>query len=257
MDLTTLIGVMLGLVLILGSILAGGSLGSFVHIPSMCVTIGGSIAGLLISFPLQKVKATFAVASKTLKEAKVDLVPWYHKVLEMATVARRDGVLALEDHMESIDEEFLKRGLQMTVDGNAPEAVEAILEKEIENLEDRHAIGHQIFKSLGTFAPAFGMIGTLMGLVQMLKSLDDPSSIGEGMAVALLTTFYGALFANLICIPVQGKLEQRTEEEVKMKKMLLAGILGIQAGDSPRVIGDKLLVYLTPADRKKVQEEGS
>jgi chemotaxis protein MotA len=120
---------------------------------------------------------------------------------------------------------------------------------EITNMEDRHTIGHSIWKSQGNYAPAFGMIGTLIGLIQMLQNLDDPSKIGSGMACALLTTFYGALYANLFCIPIQGKLEQRTAEEVQLKKMLLSGILSIQAGDSPRIVGEKLQVYLNPVER--------
>jgi chemotaxis protein MotA len=142
----------------------------------------------------------------------------------------------------------------MLVDGNPADSVSSILEMEIDNMEERHGIGHSMWKSMGNYAPAFGMIGTLIGLINMLQNLDDPSQIGQGMAVALLTTFYGAFVSNLFCIPIQGKLEQRTAEEVQLKRMLLAGILSIQSGDSPRVVGEKLEVYLSPLERLSLHE---
>ena len=252
MDMTTLGGIALGLFLIFGSIAAGGSFAAFIDIPSVLITIGGAIAAILINFPASRVKETFAVAKKTINAGDLDVTPWYHEVIDVATIARRDGVLALEEKIPQLNEEFLKRGLQMMVDGSAPEVVESILEDEIEKMEERHQVGHDIFKNLGGYAPAFGMIGTLIGLVQMLQNLSDPSSIGAGMATALLTTLYGAFFANLFCIPMQGKLEQRTSQELTLKQMLLAGILAIQAGDSPRVVGEKLLTYIAPAKREEV-----
>lgn len=255
MDLATISGVVLGLVLILGSIVMGGAAGAFIDIPSMAITIGGTIAGVLITYPIGKVKAVLIVAKKTLSAPDMTLIPWYETLVEIATVARRDGILTLEERIPQLENDFLKRGLQMMVDGNSPETVNEILDQEIENLEDRHSVGHSVFKNMGSYAPAFGMIGTLIGLVQMLQNLSDPSMIGAGMATALLTTFYGALFANLFCIPMQGKLEQRTAEELSLMKMLLSGVLSIQAGDSPRVVGEKLLVYLTPAERAKATEK--
>ncbi len=249
MDIGTLGGIALGLLLIIGSIVSGGSGDAFIDIPSGMVTLGGTLAAVFITFPLPKVKAVIAVTKKIIQAGNLDVTPWYSVVIEMATIARRDGVLALEERIPDIEDEFLKKGLQMMVDGNPPESVKAILEKEIENMEDRHLIGHTIWKSMGTYAPAFGMIGTLVGLVNMLQNLDDPSKIGSGMAVALLTTFYGAFYANLFCIPIQGKLEQRTGEEVKLKQMLLAGVLAIHAGDSPKIVAEKLKVFLSPDER--------
>jgi len=253
MDIGTLFGIILGLVLIIGSIIVGGGASAFIDIPSVLVTMGGTIAALLITYPVGKVKAVFAVTKKILKAGNLDLEPWYRTLVELATVARRDGLLALESQLESIDDMFMRKGVQMMIDGNSAEAVAAVMEQEISNLEDRHAIGHGIWRSMGSYAPAFGMIGTLVGLVQMLRNLSDPSSIGAGMAVALLTTFYGAFFANLFCIPIQGKLEQRTEEEVALKRMLLTGILAIQSGDSPRIVGEKLLVFISPSERGRLE----
>lgn len=249
MDIGTLAGIIFGSILILTSIVMGGSLGSFIDIPSVMITCGGTMCALLITFPLPKIKAILATTMKTVNAGSLDLVPWYTMLIDMATIARRDGILALEERISNVTDDFLKRGLQMIVDGSPADAVKEIMEMEIENMENRHSVGHDMWKSVGNFAPAFGMIGTLIGLVQMLQNMSDPSKLGAGMAVALITTFYGALMANLFAIPLQGKLEQRTAEEVHLKNMLLAGILSIQSGDSPRMVGEKLEVYLTPAQR--------
>lgn len=251
MDIGTLTGIIVGLILILGSIVMGGSPDSFIDIPSAMITIGGTIAATLITYPMPKVKAVFAVTKKIMNAGSLDISPWYRTIIDLATIARRDGILALEDRLDNISDEFLRRGLQMLVDGNPADVVSTILQMEIDNMEDRHSIGHSMWKSMGAYAPAFGMIGTLIGLIQMLQNLDDPSKIGSGMAVALLTTFYGAFVANMFCIPIQGKLEQRTAEEVHLKKMLLSGILSIQAGDSPRIVGEKLQVFLAPGEREE------
>ena len=253
MDFATIGGVVMGIILLLGAILGGGSLGAFIDIPSIMVTLGGTIAAILIAYPIEKVKTIVAVTMKLIKAGQLDPTPWYSKVLEIAQIARRDGLLALEDQIPGIEDPFLQRGLQMALDGTPPEAVEQIMELEIENLESRHEIGHSLWKDMGTFSPAMGMVGTLIGLVNMLQNLDDPSKIGAGMAVALLTTLYGAIFANMFCIPFQTKLEKRTAEEVLLKRMLLTAIISIQAGDSPRVVGEKLMVYIKPAQRDDLE----
>jgi len=254
MDLGTLGGIIFGLVLIVYSIKLGGDIGSFVDIPSVLCVVGGTLAAVAITYPIPKVISILNVTKKTVLSGSLALAPWYQTLVDLASIARRDGILALEDRISGISDEFLKKGLQMLVDGSSADIVSSILEQEIENMEARHIIGHSIWKSVAAYAPAFGMIGTLIGLVLMLKNMSDPSSIGAGLAVALITTFYGAVIANLIATPLQGKLEQRTSEEVQLKKMLLAGILSVQAGDSPRVVGDKLMVYLSPAERAKVAE---
>jgi chemotaxis protein MotA len=258
MDLGTIIGIAFGSFMILWALATGpGGVLLFVDIPSVLCTFGGMTAATLITFPLPKIISVFKATSKTLNAGSLDITPWYQTLIELATIARRDGILALENRLDGIKDEFLKRGLQMLVDGNPAEVVSSILDMEIENMQSRHGVGHSIWKSMGYYGPAFGMVGTLIGLVQMLKNLDDPSKIGAGMAVALITTFYGAVWANLFCIPIQGKLEQRTAEEVHLKKMLLGGILAIQSGDSPRVVGEKLQVYLNPQARAKLLGEKS
>ncbi len=257
MDLGTLGGVVFGIALIIYSIKLGGDLGSFIDIPSMLCVGGGTMAALTINYPLPKILSILNVTKKTVMSGSLELTPWYQTLVDLAALARRDGILALEDRIASIEDEFLKKGLQMLVDGSSADVVSSIMEQEIETMEARHVIGHSMWKSIASFAPAFGMVGTLIGLVLMLKNMSNPSSIGAGLAVALITTFYGAVVANLIATPLQGKLEQRTSEEVHLKKMLLAGVLSVQAGDSPRVVGDKLLVYLSPGDRLKVAEKKS
>jgi chemotaxis protein MotA len=256
MDLGTLVGLILAIVLVFGSIVLGGGAGFF-NVPAMMITIGGSFAAVLINYPLPKVVSTLRVVRKAFAHKGDDHLQLFQKMSEFATRARRDGILALEDEIESLDEEFIKKGFQLAVDGNSAEIIRQVLTQDIDSMLERHAVGQGMFKALGNYAPAFGMIGTLIGLVQMLRTLDDPSTIGAGMAVALLTTLYGALVANLIALPIAGKLEQRSEEEVSMKQMSLEGILAIQEGNSPRVVQEKLRSYLAPAVAEQVTADAA
>lgn len=250
MDITTIGGMGLGLLLIMGSILSGpAGLGPFIDPPSFLITIGGMFAAILITYPMNTVKGLMGIAMKVFFGSSPEMGKLYTEITEMASVARRDGILALEEHIANLENAFLKQGLQMMVDGNPPEIISAILKKDIETMEDRHLIGNSTFKNMGAYAPAFGMVGTLIGLVQMLQDLSDPSALGVGMATALITTLYGAFFANLFFIPMAAKLSERSAEEVLMKNMLLQGVLAIHAGDSPRIVGDKMLVYMSPAER--------
>ena len=172
----------------------------------------------------------------------------------MAVRARRDGILALENDIEQMTNPFMKKGFQMAVDGNSTDIIRRVLDEDINSMLTRHIVGQGIFKALASYAPSFGMIGTLIGLVQMLKNMSDPSMIGAGMAVALITTLYGAMIANLIALPIAGKLEQRTSEEAAMKTMVLEGILSIQEGNSPRVVQEKLRSYMPPKVRAQTEE---
>lgn len=257
MDITTIGGIGLGLLLIVGSIITGPTgVGAFVDIPSLLITIGGMFAALLITYPMKTMKTLVGVSMKIFFSASPEFEPLYKEIVEMATVARRDGILALEEKIGALENDFLKRGLQMMVDGNPPEVISAILNKDLENMEDRHLVGNSLYKNMGGYAPAFGMVGTLIGLIQMLQDLSDPNALGVGMATALITTLYGAFFANLFFIPMAGKLAERSAEEILVKKMLLEGVLSIHAGDSPRIVGDKMLVYMTPAERVAVSGGG-
>ncbi len=256
MDTGTVIGLVAALVLVLGSIATGGAGMAFVSVPSMMVTVGGSMAATLMAFPLPKILGVMGVVRKAFASGNDNSLDLFKKIADFAVRARRDGILALEDDIESIEDEFMKKGFQMAVDGNAADVIRHVLEGDIDSMIDRHTVGNGIFKAWGNYAPAFGMIGTLIGLVQMLQELDDPSKIGVGMALALLTTLYGAIVANLIAIPIAGKLEQRSNEEVSMKKMVLEGVLSIQEGNSPRVVQEKLRSFMSPQMREKTEDEG-
>lgn len=253
MDIGTLIGILVGVFLVVGSIVMGGGAGFF-NPAAIMITIGGSFAAVLIAYPLPKVLGVLGVVRKAFTTREHDVLPLYQQISDFASRARRDGILALEDDIENIQDEFMRKGFQMAVDGNEATVIRHVLERDIETLSERHGIGHGIFKALGNYAPAFGMIGTLIGLVQMLRQLEDPSTIGAGMAVALLTTLYGALVANLIALPIAGKLEQRTEEEVATRHMVMEGVLAIQEGNSPRVVQEKLKSFMPPKLREQAGE---
>ena len=254
MDIATIIGLILGIALVLGSIaLGGGGFGPFVNIPSMMITIGGSIAALLINFPLGSVFGVFGVVRKCFTTKLPSTQEVIERFTDLATTARRDGLLALESQLEEIDDPFLTRGLEMVMSGSTKEEVTAILETEVTYVEQRHQSGKKILDATAAAAPAFGMIGTLIGLVQMLRTLDDPSQIGVGMATALLTTLYGALIANLFCIPLAGKLETRSQEEVMIRELMISGLGALVEGLPPRNLRERLQAYLSPSSREEEQ----
>jgi chemotaxis protein MotA len=176
-------------------------------------------------------------------------------LVSFAERARREGILALERHMEEIEDEFLGKGIQLAVDGTEPELMRNILTTELDYLEKRHAMGQSFLNQMGLMAPAFGMVGTLIGMILMLDTLQDPSTIGPNMAVALIATFYGATTANLVCIPLSVKLKRRTEEEVLMKELMIEGILSIQSGDNPRIVEQKLTSFIPPRLRREIVEK--
>lgn len=254
MDVGTLIGIVIGVVLVTSSIVMGGG-GGFINLPAMMITFGGAFAATLINFPLPKIIGTVRIVRKAFASRDEDQLALFNLLSGFAVRARRDGILGLEEDVENLEDPFMKKGMQMGVDGNPAEVIEAVLEQDIDSMVERHAVGHGIFQAVGSYAPAFGMIGTLIGLIQMLRTLDDPSTIGAGMAVALLTTLYGALIANMIALPIAGKLEQRTQEEVSIRRMVLQGVLSIQQGDSPRVSQEKLRSYMPPVLRARSEEK--
>ncbi len=249
MDIGTIGGIALASILMLAAI--GGGLPNFIDPPSFVIVIGGPIGAMMVAYPLSDMKEFISATMKTIMPGNFELKPFYEVLIDLATIARRDGVLALEEKVEGIDNIYLKSGLQMLVDGSPAEVVKDILQKDIDAMQTRHEIKAKMWASAGTYCPAFGMIGTLIGLVNMLQDLSDPASVGAGMAVALLTTLYGAIGANLIAIPFEDKLKNRSREESELKEMLMFGICGIQAGDSPRVLGDKLKGFLKPSEVPK------
>lgn len=250
MDIATVVGIIAGLGLISITILMGGAPGVFVNIPSMIVVIGGTLSATLINYPLRDVLSIVGPVRNAFFHKETDPSELIDKLVEFATIARREGILALESHAEDAGDDFLQTSIQLAIDGTAPELIKDILTTEVAFMEDRHAAGQGILSAMGSAAPAFGMIGTLIGLVQMLATMDDPSSIGAGMAVALLTTLYGAILANLIFIPTAGKLKVRTASELLAKEVTIEGILSIQSGDNPRVVEQKLKAFIAPALRE-------
>ena len=218
----------------------------FINIPSIMIVVGGTLGATMVNYPLpdifkvmKVVKNAFFLKHFTMKEMITNFV-------SLSGTARREGILALETAINDIDDDFMKKGLQLSVDGLEPLSIKEILDTEIINIQDRHKLGAEIFTTLGTFAPALGMIGTLIGLVQMLQTMEDPSTIGPAMAVALLTTFYGSLIANIICLPIAGKLKNRSNDEVMMKELMSEGIMSIAKGDNPRLLEQKLNAFLSP-----------
>lgn len=252
MDSTTVIGLVSGTVLIFMALVLGGTAGAFWDVKSLLITFGGTFAAALVSLPMRQLLEAGRVMRKAFRARDGHPLETIASLVRFAERARREGLLALEADADQQEDPFLKKGLQLVVDGSDPELVRDILQTELAFLEDRHKTGAQLFDTLGALAPAFGMIGTIIGLIQMLRNLDDPSSIGSGMATALLTTFYGALAANLVFIPIAGKLRNRSQSEILMKEVILEGILSIQAGDNPRIVEEKLKVFLAPKLRRPV-----
>lgn len=249
MDIATIIGILSGLGLIGYTIISEGNLDIFLHLPSLMIVGGGSMAAILVNFPLKEVIGVMGVVRKAFTNDEVQATDIIDLFVELSTKARRDGILAIDKELHKIDDDFMRKGLEMAVDGIEPESIKNVMEAELNYLIERHKKGQSIFMALGSYAPAFGMIGTLMGLIAMLKTLDDPSNIGSGMAVALITTFYGSLFANLLFLPIAGKLKNRSDHEVVIKEMMIDGILSIQYGEHPKTISRKLLNYISPKMR--------
>jgi len=250
LDIATLIGIFGGSLLILVSIMVGGGLGGFINIPSILIVVGGTISAVLVQYPLGDVLGLMGVVRQTIMQTTADPQEIVKLIVKFAEEARKEGLLVLEKYIKEIDDDFIKGGLQLAIDGTEPELLRDILETEVANLEERHRKGQGIFEAFGTAAPAFGMIGTLIGLVMMLRTMKDPSSIGPSMAVALITTFYGAVLSNLIFLPLAGKLKERTKSEVLIREMIIEGILAIQSGDNPRIVEQKLMTFLPPKLRK-------
>lgn len=252
MDIGTVAGIIGGIVIFLWAIYMGGSLSAFINIPSAMIVMGGVIAATLVNYPLPKLLDVIKILRVVFTEKELEAEELIQTIVNLAETARREGLLALEDAAYQLDDQFLKKGILLIVDGTDPDLVRNILETELSFLEERHAEGQGIFEAMGAYAPAFGMIGTIIGLINMLRDLDDPSTIGPGMAVALITTFYGSIFANLLFLPIAGKLEVRSREEILLKEVMIEGMLSIQAGENPRIIEEKLKAFLPPKTRRNL-----
>jgi chemotaxis protein MotA len=253
-DLATVIGVLAGFGCVSLSIVFGSGSGmAFFHVPSMMIVVGGMLSSTLIHFSLGQFLGIGSIIKKTLFCKLLTEQELMQKMVNYSAINRRDGALALEKQIPDAGEPFLVKGLQMVIDGQNEDLVETQLSMEIQYSVERHQTGKKILEFLGASAPAFGMIGTLIGLVQMMGTLESPDQIGAGMAVALITTFYGALLANLIFIPLAGKLEIRSKRERILREMTLEGLLGIVRGLSPTEVRERMQAFVSGRRREDVK----
>jgi len=256
MDIATLIGIISGICLIIYGMFAAtkGDLTIFGNMASLAIVIGGAITAVLTSSPMKEVVAMGKVMKNAFLHKTTDPSQLIKDLVRYAELARRDGILALEGVAQEVDNDFLVKALQLAVDGTEPELIDSILNTEIEYIKKRHENGKKIADLFGKYAPAFGMIGTLIGLVAMLSSLDDVKTIGPKMAVAIITTLYGAMIANMIFLPISDKLETRSKEEMMVLELIVRGVMSIQQGDNPRIVQQKLSIILPPGERPDMDE---
>ena len=260
MDIASIVGMLLGVVMFVFGVLSNGgvaSLHSMWDTASFIITIGGSIAGTLASFKLADFINGIKSIKLIFKDEVQDPAVVINQIISLSNTARKEGLLALEEAANGIEDDFLKKGIMLVVDGTDPELVRGILETELVSIEGRHKDKIGFWETLGSMGPAWGMIGTLVGLVIMLQHMTDPSSLGPSMATALITTFYGSLLANWICGPVGNKLKSKNAAEIQAKEIMIEGLLSIQAGENPRVIEEKLKSFMSPKDRPTATEEGA
>jgi chemotaxis protein MotA len=254
-DIGTVIGLVIAFLSVGLAVILGGDPLALINIPSLVVVIGGAAGAVVCAFPLAKITKAHTVILKSVFNEAPDIEGVIKDLVKFAEIARREGILSLENHIGDMKEEFVVRGIKMAVDGTDPELIRVIMETELEGLMDRHMQGKMILDQFAKYAPAFGMIGTLLGLIFMLGSMSDPSAIGPSMAVALITTLYGAIVANVFAGPLADKLYQNDQAEVLMKTVIIAGVMAIQSGDNPRVVESKLLTYLPPSQRAAFGDE--
>lgn len=258
MDIASLVGLILGAVMVVFGIISGelgaAAIFNFFDLPSVIITIGGSISGVLGAHKLPDFINGFKGFSLALKTQKQDAGEVIKNIIDLSNVARKEGLLALDEASNGVEDPFLKKGLMLVVDGTEPELARGIMETELVCIEQRHKKVIAFWEKWAELAPAWGMIGTLIGLVNMLKNLSDASTIGPNMAVALLTTLYGSLIANWLCNPVATKLKENNDNEIMLKEVMVEGLLSIQAGENPRVIEEKLKSFLAPKLRETLDE---
>lgn len=252
MDLATLIGLVAVIIVVVVGMAIGGSLAPFWDPPSVFITLGGTMCSVMMSYSMRTFLDTWKIAKQAFFSQEADIGETINTIVKFADKARREGLLALDEDANNLTDPFLQKGVRLVVDGTTQELVRNILETEVAFVSDRHRTGQAVFETIGAMAPAFGMLGTLIGLVQMLLKLDKPEEIGPGMAVALVTTFYGSVIANMFALPIATKLKMRNAREVFTKQAVIEGVLSIQAGDNPRVVQEKLKSFLAPKERDKV-----
>jgi chemotaxis protein MotA len=257
MDISTLVGIIIGAIFILAGIIMDGNVTDYYSLSSIMITIGGTIASTIAHYPLEQIKNIFKIGKNAFIRKEYDLSETIGRILELANMARREGLLSLDNVAEEIEEPFLKKGIMLIVDGTDPELVKSIMETELVFMEERHTRGQAIFQSLGEYAPAYGMIGTLIGLINMLKNLESTETLGMGMATALITTFYGIILANLVFYPIVGKLQSNSIKEINYNELILEGLLSIQAGENPRIVEEKLTSFIANTQKRGEREATS
>lgn len=258
MDIASIIGLIVCFILVIFGILYGHDMSvmqNFLDAPSALITFGGSFCCILASYTLPNFLAGIKSISLIFKLSTMNVPDTIQKIIDLSNIARKEGLLSLEEAATDIEDEFLKKGILLIVDGTDPELVRAIMETELVSVEDRHKDKIGFWENLGAMGPAWGMIGTLIGLINMLKNMSDVTSVGPNMSVALVTTFYGSILANWLCTPVSAKLKSDNDAEIEAKEIMVEGLLSIQAGENPRVIEEKLKSFLAPKDRTTVGEE--
>lgn len=248
MDLSTLMGLAFGLALIVGSIIIGGNWRIFLNLNSIMIVLGGTLAGTIVNYSLPKILELFRYTRRAFTKDNFDPTDVIEIMVGFAEKARREGLLALEDEAAELDNEFLKKGIQLVVDGTDPELVKNIMVTKLSFLESSDLKYQNMYKTMATLSPAFGMIGTLIGLIKMLTALDNPDLIAGGMGEALITTLYGSFLANYLFIPLAGKLQVRSSREIVIKELMIEGLLSIQAGENPRIVEEKLRAFLDPKE---------
>lgn len=259
MDLGTIIGLIAGIFCVVYSIYISGELDSYWSVASLFITLGGGICSTLIGFRLSDIINTIKVVARVFRDKTSRASEIIAMMVKLSEKTRREGLLSIENDLEEMEDPFIKQSLQLVVDGIESETIQDFMDTEIENMQGRHGRGIAVFNMMGALFPAWGMIGTLIGLINLLRTLEDPSQIGPSMSVALVTTFYGSIIANFICIPIAAKLKMKSDEEVHMKEMVAEAVISIQAGENPKMLEQKLRIYLSPKERleseKKEKEE--
>ncbi|HUY90284.1 MAG TPA: motility protein A [Pirellulales bacterium] len=258
MDIASIVGFLLAVIFMASSVvMGGGSFAAFIDPASIIVTIGGSLATVMICFPLKNFVRSAVVAKAVFVNKPPSIPELVDELVKLAEISRQEGLLALEAKTQEIKDPFLVMGVQMTADGTRPEVLEYILRTEMEAVNERHKEGKAFFDQWGKMGPSFGMIGTLLGLILMLGNLSDPDALGPGMAVAMITTLYGAVLSNVLCLPFAEKLNYVNKQELQAMEIVVRGILAIQAGDSPRVVAQKLSTFIPPKQRAGRNEKAA
>lgn len=258
MDIASIVGFVGGIGFIVASIIMNGGVSAlppYVNWPSVMITFGGAISAVLIATPLDKFITGMKSIKFVFKTEDLNTSSVIAKIIDLANIARKEGLLALEEAAQSMDDKFLQKGILLIVDGTDPELVRSILETELAFIEGRHSESQNVWAVFSAQGPAWGMIGTLLGLIELLKHMEDTASLGANMSIALITTLYGSLLSNLVCTPVMFKLKSRSADEVLLKEVMIEGMLSIQAGENPRIIEEKLKAFLSPTLRGGMTNE--